>query len=237
MIEIDAKQIKQLERDLKAFAARSIPYANRDALNRSAFSGRKEWQGQIRSKMITRNRFTEQSVRVDMARGLRISQQRAVIGSAAAYMELQEFGGIKRRKGSEGVPIATSYSAGQAEGSQPRTRLPRKPNKIANILLKKRSKRGRSRKQQNFVAVREAAASGTKFVYLDLGRRKGLFRVVGGKRRPRVKMVHDLTRSSVRIPKNPTLKPAVKATEQALGNLYLEALTFQAKRARLFGYK
>ena len=151
------------------------------------------------------------------------------MGSIADYMEDQEFGATKHDPS-----IATSYSAGQGDGARPRTRLPRKPNKMANIKLSKRRARGKSRKQRNFIAVKEAAASGNKYIYLDLGRTKGIFKVIGGKRKPRVKMIWSLSRKSVVIPSNPWLAPAVAATEPKMADIYAKSLRFQLRRRNLF---
>lgn len=229
MIRIDQRDVAQLERDLGEFARRAIPYAVRNTINQAAFAAMRQARDNVRRSMITRNRWSEQSVRVNTARR---PGDVASVGSVAPYMEAQEFGGTKRAKGSEGVPIATSYSAGQGE-AQPRTRLPRKPNKLRNIRLSTRRTRG-GRRQRNAVVVREAAESGQKYVYMDLGRRKGIFRVVGGRRRPRVRMVHDLTRRSIRIPRNPWLRPAVQAVRPRMPEMYAESLRFQVRRLRAF---
>lgn len=232
MIEIDQKQIKQLERDLKTFKRRALPFATKATVNGAAFATQKTARRDINVKMITRNRFTEQSVRVEQTRTLKINQQIAVVGSIADYMADQEFGGTNRPEG-ENVAIPTGYSAGQ-EKQQPRTKLPRKPNKLANIRLKRRRRGATSRKQRNVAAVKAAAQSTNKYVFLDLGKRKGIFKVVGGKRKPRLKMVYDLTRKSTPIPKNPWLKPAVDHTQQKMPAIYFKALQFQAKRHNLF---
>ena len=157
------------------------------------------------------------------------------MGSVADYMEDQEFGATITRKGSKGKPIATSYAAGQ-EGQQPRTKVPRKANKLASIQLKRNKQAGGSRKQRNLMAVKQAAASGSKFVYMDLGRRQGIFRVLGGKKKPRVRMVWDLSNTTVIIPRRPTIGPAATATRRLMPEIYREALVFQAKRNRLFGF-
>lgn len=224
MFQIDDRQIKQLENELKGFKDRALPFATKATVNRAAFETRKVAQETIREDMVNRNRFTVQSVQVDMARTLNIRQQQAAVGSTADYMEDQEFGATKSKPA-----LPTGYSAGQ-EGAQPRTRLPRKPNKLANIRLAKKSKKGHSRKQRNFMAVKQAAQSGQKYVYLDMGRTKGIFRVLGGKRKPRIKMVHNLSRQSVTIPRNPWLAPAVAAVESQLPKFYGDALRFQLKR-------
>jgi hypothetical protein len=233
MISVDDKQLKQYERDLKTFANRAYPYATRHTVNSAAFKARDIAQSNVRGNMVTRNKWTERSIQVGKTGTLNVQRQAAIVGSTEDYMETQEFGGTETSSSGKGVAIATGYSAGQ-EGQQPRTRLPRRPNKMAAIQLQKRRKKGTSRKQQNFIAVREAAASGRKFLYMDLGRRRGIFRVLGGKRKPRIKLVHDLTRSSVAIPRNPWLSPAVKETERYIPSIYRDALLFQLQRNKLF---
>lgn len=234
MFGIETKQIKEMERDLKHFAAKAFPFATRTALNDSAFQAQRIARADLKHNMTNRNSFTLQSIRVEQTKTLQVRQQAAVVGSIADYMEHQEFGAVKSKTGKEGVTIATSYSSGEGENAQPRTRLPRKPNRMQSIALQKRRKKGSSRKQQNFIAIRQVAATGRKFVFLDLGRRKGIFRVIGGKLRPKIKLVHDMTKQSVVIPKNPWLKPAFDETMRMLPAFYADALRFQLRRRNLF---
>lgn len=234
MFSIQDRDIKNLEKDLQAFAHRAYPFATRKTLNDGAFQARSIAQADIKSSMTLRNRFTLQSIQVDQARTLRVSRQEATIGSIADYMEDQEFGAVKSKTGSEGVVIATSYSSGEGENATPRTRLPRKPNRMANIQLSKRRKKGAGRKQQNIAAIKGAAKSGRKYVFLDLGRSKGIFKVTGGKRRPKIKMVHDMSRGSVFIPANPWLKPAFDEAARMVPAFYADALRFQLRRHGLF---
>lgn len=234
MFEINDKQIKKLESDLKTFASQSLPFATRKTLNDAAFQTQRIAKADIERSMVLRNRFTLQSIRVDQARGLSIRQQAAIVGSTADYMADQEFGATETARGSQGVAIPTSYSAGQAENAQPRTRLPRKPNKLQNIRLKNRGSGSMTRKQRNLIAIQGAAESGNKFVFLNLGRTKGIFRVVGGKRKPKIKMVYDLSRKSVRIPANPWLRPSYNEAARMVPAFYADALRFQLKRRGLF---
>ena len=233
MININDEELKEYEADLKTFASRAFPFASKNTVNSLAFKARGIAQEGLKENLTLRNRFTVQSVQVGQTRTLNVSRQAAAVGSIAPYMEIQEFGGIKTKSGSEGVSISTGYSAGQ-ESAQPRTRLPRKANKLENITLKKRRGKRISRKQQNLLAIKQAAASGSKFVFLDLGRRKGIFRVLGGKRRPKIKMVHDMTRQSVVIPANPWLRPSVKEAQLFGPEIYKKSLAFQLKRQGLF---
>ena len=231
MFQIDSRDVRGLEADLQTFARQAFPKATRDTVNRAAFAARRFAQEGIRNGMTLRNKFTAASVRVEATKSLNVFQQASTVGSIADYMADQEFGSIKTKKGGEGLPIATSFSAGQGQNAQPRTRLPRRANMLATIRLSRRGKKGKGRKQQNLIAIKQAA-TGTKYVFLDLGRRKGIFKVTGGKRRPKIKMVHDLTRQAIVVPRNPWLAPAVARVDVA--TIYFEALTFHARRQGLF---
>ena len=234
MFKLDDREIKEFEKQLKTFADRAYPFATKATLNRSAFEAQKISRKDVSVKMVERNRFTKQSIQVEQARTLDVRRQSSTVGSIADYMEKQEFGGMERKGGTEGVAIPTSFSAGQ-EGQQPRTKVPRKGNKLQNIRLQQRRVGGSSRRQRNLIAIKQAATTSNKFVFLDLGRKKGIFKVTGGKRSPRIKMVHDLTRQTIRIPRNPWLKPAVDRTQVLMPGFYKDALIFQLKRNNLFG--
>lgn len=236
MFEIKDKQLRQMEKDLALFNARAMPYATRQTVNQLAWTTRHAWQGEIRERLVTRNKWTETSVRVQQTRTLDVRRQESVVGSTADYMARQEYGGTVTADGREGHPIATAYASGEGMASQPRRRLPRKPNKMRNIHLSKARQRARSQKQKNFLAVREAAQSGRPYVWLDLGRRQGIFRVVGGRRNPRVRMVWDVSQRSVRTPRTPTLEPALHSVEPRMVPIYRKALRFQLKRHKILGY-
>lgn len=234
MFSINTNDVRKLEVDLKTFARKSIPFATRKTLNDSAFAARAIAQADVRESMVNRNRFTVQSIQVDQAKTLKIPRQEATVGSIARYMEDQEFGAIKSKKGKVGVQISTSYSAGQGQNRQPRTRLPRKANSMARINLSRSRKKTHSRKHRNLLAIKQASASGREFVFLELRKSKGIFRVIGGKSRPKIKMVHDMTRESVIIPKNPWLSPAFKEALRMQPAFYADALRFQARKHNQF---
>lgn len=234
MFRVDSQDVKELERDLKTFHRKAFPFATKQTVNDAAFASQRIARADVRNELTLRNRFTEQSIQVEPTRTLQVRQQAATVGSIAEYMEDQEFGATKTKTGKEGVPIATSFSAGQSQNAQPRTRLPRRANAMQAIQLSKRRNKAMSRRQRNLVAVKQAAESGRKFVFLDLVRRKGLFKVTGGKRRPRIKMVWDMSRQSVVIPRKPWLAPAVAEAERMVPAFYADALRFQLRRNRLF---
>lgn len=241
MFKINIDDVEEYENHLKTFGDRAFPFASKATLNRSAFEAQKLARRDVNVKMVTRNQFTERSIQVEQTRTLNVRNQAAIVGSTADYMADQEFGATKVKTGSEGVSIPTGYAAGQ-EGQQPRTRLPRRANALQNIKLQHRSKKGRTRKQRMLIAVRGAVESGRRFVFLDLDRKKGIFKVLGGRKKPnrgwpvgaRLKMIHDLTEQSITIPRNPWLKPAVDRVEILMPGFYRDSLRFQIDRLGLF---
>lgn len=230
MISVDTKSAQKYERDLMRIRAKAIPYAIRATQNGLAFKGQKLAREEVREKMITRNKFTEQSIQVDKARA---GQNYSVLGSTAPYMEKQEFGGM-----TSDPTITTQYAAGEGRTSQPRKRLARKPNRMANIRLKRKAVRAKSRKQRNLVKIIDAVRSGNRFVFLDLGKRSGIFRVVGGnKRNPgkaKLQMVQRTDITAAPVPRQPWLAPAVARLAPHAPGIYEQALRYQlARHARL----
>lgn len=233
MFSINNENVRKLERDLKQMAERALPFATKKTLNDAAFQAQRIIKADLPKDFILKNRFTMRSIRVEQARTLNIRRQQSVIGSTAAFMEDQEFGGIIRSKGKHGVPIPTSFSAGQGEKTKPRTRLPRKANRLRNLRLSKRNKTAASKKQRNMITIRNAIDTGNRVVFLDLQHSKGIFKITGRKKL-RFKMLYNLTHKSLVIPKRPWLKPAFDESIRMIPAFYADALRFQLKRHRLF---
>lgn len=241
MFSVDTDRITRLELELMRASEKAIPFATRNTLNSAAFSARSHGQENIREKMITRNKFTVNSVGVEKTNATAISQQRAVVGSVADYMDEQEFGAIRAKKGKHGVPIPTAVTSGEGEGVQPRRRVPRRSNRLANLTLQQRRRIARNNKQELLFKVQDAVTSGDRLFFHEFnGRTKGIFRVRGGSRRfkrgwpvgAELKMLYDLSRPSVRIPATPWLGPAVEKTKREIPRLYVKSLNFQLRRLR-----
>lgn len=243
MFSIDDKNIKQLEWDLGALKAKAIPFATKFVINGAARDARTEYQKEIRKDLILRNKFTENSVRFKTTNTLNINNQVSVVGSVAPYMDEQEFGGVKVSKGKHGVPLATSYSSGEGESTQPRKKLPRRANLRRNIHLRPGARKPKTPKQAFIFKVQDAVTSGNRVFYHKFKNgSKGIYRVLGGSKKfkrgwpgkARIKMVWGLSNRSVRIPKEPMLKPAHAAAASRIPEEYKKALLFQLKKHRLF---
>jgi len=231
VIKIDLSKAKRLERELKGFANKAYPYATRSAINGYAFKARDMAKQTINETMVLKNRYTERSIRVNKTNSLQISSQEASIGSLLDYMETQEFGGTKRSQGKYGTPLATSYSAGQ---TGQRTKLPKRMNRMANLVLARKGIKAKNRRQRNLIAIQQAVKSGNKVAYLDLGTKKGLFRITGKKSALNVRMLYDLSHKSVRIPANKWLQKSIDKTLPFMEDIYIKALQFQIDKHGLF---
>lgn len=226
MFEIDSKQLKRLEDTLGEVAEYGIQHAQRNTVNDYAFGTQRQAKQNIREQFVNRNRWTERSVRVDKATRFVDSSE---VGSTEDYMREQEFGA----RTPSPLHVPTPAASGESVRANKRLRPVRRANRMNNINLKGRSRRGGglTRKQQNIVAVRQAADEGRKFVYLDRGKRKGIFRLYGGKRRPRTRLVQDLSRRVRVVPRNQWLEPAADKVMARAGELYYHRLAQQLRRA------
>lgn len=235
MIDLEKLETPELERLLRIFREKAVPYATRHMLNKAGWRARGFAQDDIRQDFVNRNKWTVGSVRVIPTRSLVVRQQEVRVGSTQEYMRFQEEGHVEVAKGKHGVPIPTSYSAGQA-GRRPRTRLPRRPNQMRNIQLRRGGKGGGSPAQRIIRTVKEALNSGNKTIFVDFGpgKRKGIMRILGGRRNTRLRMIQDLTQRSVRISQHKWLQPSVEKTKKGMPADYRDGLLFQLRRLPKF---
>ncbi len=232
-MEINTKDIRRLERTLTGMSKHGVKFATMFAMNGAAFEARQLAVRNVEKKFITRNAWTKRSIRVNKGN---TRDLRASVGSTEDYMRKQELGGSERAGGRKGVAIATSYSSGEGENARPRRKLSRRPNRIRNITLKNTTGRARGRKARNVAKVKEAAKGSNKVVYLDglTGKKKrGLFRITGGKRRPKVKMIQDMSQKKVRTRKKPWLGPATRTAAKGIPRRYKKSLLMQIDKAAL----
>lgn len=229
-MKVDLSDFKRLTRDLEKVSQVAVPYGVRNGLNALAFEGRRIWQEVLGETFILRNDWTTRRLHVDKATGTTITGMRSVLTSPDAYLDTQEEGGT-----SDHV-VPTGVATGEGRGADPRRRLVRKPNRVSVITLGTRPRTAASRRQGNAIAVRMAAASGNRFVFLNLGKRKGLFRVTGGGRTAKVDMVWDTRSKSHRIKAKPTLGPTIRRLELKASAIMERAFVEQLRRAKVFGY-
>jgi hypothetical protein len=251
-VSIDTREIDRLSKDLKNFTKAAFPIATQRFLNNSAADAMRQARSIIKVDMILKNKFTERSILFNPTRKtLKINQMFSAMGSTQEYMADQQFGAVKFKTGKHGVAIPTSEAAGQGR-SKPRTKAVISRNKLQNLILQNRNIRvGKSKrkpaheKQRNLLIVKRAIKTGKRYAYMvlgDSGQTEGIFKIIGGMKTTkrgwpegaRLKMIYDLSRPSVVIPKNDWIEEAVDGTKVKMPRMFIKELQNQARRHSLF---
>lgn len=229
-VAFDLREVKRLEYDLDKLAHKALPYAVKDALNATAFEGRKVWHKAMQREFTIRNKYTLRSVRIDKATvGGRIDSMESVLGSTADYMASQELGTREYGK-TASKPIPTRAAAGQS-GAGERTKRVQRSKMLQTIKVAKRARYG-PRKQRNAIAIGRAVR-GNKFAIIETKHGDAIVRVTGRKR-VKLRMVWNLFNRSVPVPKSPTLQRTLRVMERRMPGIAVEALKKQLDRQRLF---
>lgn len=232
------KGLDEMQRKLEAVAKRSVPFAARETVNTLAFKGREIWQAEMASSLTLRNKFTQRRALVEKARTLNVNRMEAVLGHTEPYMANLEHG-KPERAAKRWRPIATEIAAGQTKGSLSagRKKIVRPKNIITRLgNLQGKGFAGRPRKARNARAIQQAIKTGKRLALLDFGRRKGVYRVMGGKRKPKILKLYDLSRRVTPVPKTPTLQRTLTKTLALAPQVAHDALSKQLKRAGVAGF-
>lgn len=205
LITVDLSDFKKLRRDLEK-AKKSLPYTARKVLNNAAFILRSEWQSEVRNAFTLRNSYTVGSIRVEKATGTDLSSMQSKTGSVADYMERAEEGETVTG------PVPAPAAAGNAPGSNKRTRLTRRAFQFGGIQVgAKGPKLGKRR--QNAIALAIAMRKGERFVLLNrtTAKGKGIFEVRGVKRgKVNMRLIWSVKKGSMRVEATPTMARANK---------------------------
>ncbi len=234
MSTLTLRGIEPMVRELDAISRRYVPAAARETLNKLAFEGRAVWQDEMRKALTLRNRFTERRALVEPARTYRMSDMFARLGHTEPYMAWLEEG--KPEKASKRFrPVPTEVAAGQSPGSlRGGRKRPVRPSAIITRLgsLAVKGAKSRSRKANNARAISGAIRSGRRLALLDLGRGKGIYRVMGRRKRPRLVKLYDLSRRKTPVPRTPTLERALVRLAPRVLPIAHAALERQMARVR-----
>ncbi len=208
-VRADFKEIKKLENFLDKFNRTGIKYATRNTLNTLAFDVRKQAQEFIQGNFINRNKWTVNSVQVNMAKGFNIDNMQSEVGSTQGYMEMQEAGGRAKPKTGKSLPIPTQA----ARIANQRNRLVSRANKLNNIILRDKRKLSfiANKRQRAIGIIENAKRNNYKHFYLDLGNVKGIFTLKNDKLRMiyslqylfrKIPATHWLSKSSDKVANN-----------------------------------
>jgi len=229
-IDFDWDGLREMQKDLRICATDAIPYASRDALNSTAFEARKTWQGEMAKTFTLRNQFTQRSVRVEKVSHATkdINRMQAVIGSVAPYLDEQEEGATMLGDGGHSYPTPV-----RTNPKRPVTRRNWQPN---IKLWGGRPKFG-SPKQRNAINISRAMRAGGQMV-IPLQTRYGtvLARTMPTGETVKLKILWNLTRTSVRVSPHKTLEPTMQEVERLMPRAMIKAIVFQMRRRRVLGY-
>jgi hypothetical protein len=223
--------------DLNRFASRGVPYMVRDTLTGCAFALQRAWRADVRGAFVLRNKYTEKSIRVDKATGTKVASMEAVTGTIAPFMRDQEEGNTVRGRGKHKA-IPTGLAAGQGQGAA-RTRTVRTGLRLQAINIPSRPMPNiKGKRRQNAIAMAIAIRKGERFVMLNRIKVKGraIFEVRGGKRSGRARMLWDMSKGSVKVPREPTLERSIHASARAFEKVQYQATLNQLKRNKVMGY-
>lgn len=227
-VQLNDRQIKEWVSKLKTFTRHGYPNAVKRTVNKAADRTRDLGKKVVAGKMTLRNRWVAGSIRSEWTKSNRVSSMASVVGSAGRELERQEFGATVRGKGKT-KSIVTAEGTREGESAQPRKGLLRPRLGKLNLRKSKRGLRRMNKRQRALVTIKTLGSqSRNDIFYLNLGQRQGFFRMDGGK----LKMVVDLSRRSVRVPRNPWLLPTTRKIQKHVPGIYRRELRDQMRRAR-----
>lgn len=210
-----AKQLRELNK-------RGLGYAYSATLNDVAFAGRKKWQSELPGAMKLRNTYTTRSIRVERASPGRLQ---SVMGSVADYMGTQEEGATETKKGKHGVPLPAAAPGKRKK----RGRISK--NRTLGAIQVMPSVQGHRSRQVVVALAMAKKKGGPQYAFLKLkAGRRGLYKIDPTKKRAAIRKVWDLSKSSVRIPANPTMKPSALAVLSKVQRYWGKNIAFQLKR-------
>jgi hypothetical protein len=245
MFDFDPNEVESMAKQLKRFRRKAYPFAVRQMLNDTAWDARRFYQEGMRDGLTLRNKWTEKGARAQPERReLNVDRMETRAGHLETYMLTQEKGATIVKQGKHGVPIPTSWAAGQ-EGAQPRTRLVKKANRMGVIKLKQKWKALGNNDHQRLVrAAQIAVDTKDRYIYAQMPDtdRKGIYKVIGGRKGTtkgwpkgaKIKLVHDLSHKSVTLHPTPLLETASNKARKRMDVHFRKALLFQIERNKLF---
>jgi len=238
-IKMDKAPLEYLENELDKFGKHTMPYAIRDTLNTMAYETSRVAKKNADRLFVMRNTFTARSIQFERAKSLDMRRMESAAGSLQTYMREQEEGFTRCKSGKHGVPVPTSYAAGQ-QGARPRTKPVRRANWMARLKVARARRRAQTRGQDIVLAVQTAVATGQRVVFLPL-RHPGLYRVLGGRRTERgwpkgakLKMLYSLEDSTITTEPRRWLEPAAKLVISKREEYYRKAVLRQIEINRQF---
>jgi hypothetical protein len=233
IVKIDTRELQAFSKAMQRLQKEAPTDAVRAALNGLAADGKDKAKRSMQADFTLRNRWTENSLRTSQANQRNPKSMHSKVGSIQPYTATQEEGGKAKPESGKHQTIPTLAARGGNRKRIPS--LGRKPgSKIPMVPYQEPKNHIGGPRQDMIVQAKYAARMWTKHFYWDTGKRQGIFEVQGqfaprkvrqstyapkgssGPKQKRsqfsdlqIRMVYDLTRSSVQEPKKTWMLDAI----------------------------
>jgi hypothetical protein len=221
---------------LRSLSERHEKIAIQQTINDLVWEARRRWIQEMQSSFTLRNRWTVGSIRVETAQQSSVDRIRAVIGSVALYMSLQEHGGSKFGTGKHGVRIPTNAAAGQSGGGK-RTRPVRGAYRMASIDMAIDPFTGGTIKKRVARSIARARAQGKRFIFLKDGASYGIYKLASMSKGAKMTKLWSMGKTSVHISSQPTLDRASTAAMKTLPHRWNVRLRERLTKCGLDNFK
>ncbi len=229
-------QVERLAKKLGTDTRNALGRATAEALNRTAFAARQQWQVEMGERLVLRNRWTQGSARVDKASaGMPVARQQSRVGSLAGYVAETEKGGTRTGKGHVGKALPTTVASGEGRGGNVRRRMVRAGSRLGALQLD-RERVGATPKQRNAVALAVARKNRKRVVFLEgSASSQGIYRIQPGRKNLKPTMLYNLGRKALHVKPHPTLEPTLAVMDRKFPRIATAAFLQQLKRLRAYG--
>jgi len=206
----------------------------RNTLTTAAALSRKNAITNVKKNFTLRNTFTVRSIAYEKADQMEIKNMESKVGARerAFYLETQELGGVRKKRGNKTGPVAlpmrevragrsmaqpvmkkkyiTQVRRGQVKGRIKNKRLPKKARAVARLFMAKKLNKYIRRGSEYFSVI-------------DI-KKVGRNRI-----RVRLKHLYSINKEQIRVRPSPWLRPAIKKPARDLQNIYRTQLRRQWK--------
>ena len=233
-MEIDTRELKQLELKLLRANKTGFKIASEQTLNDLAFEARTQARAQIERSFITRNHWTLSARNNPVDRAKR-GKPFAEYGSTLGYMAKRESGAINQpdpftKSVAIATPVASGEASGAARGRTIRKKVVRKPNRRTQLKTPSRKLKELPRRKRNAALIQEAIKTKRRFIELERHGETNIFKVRGTKNKYKLDRMYKTEHRAVIVKPMPWLEPATKEAYKSAPKFYQQRIQYQIDR-------
>lgn len=233
-MDIDTKQLKQLELNLLRANKVGFKIAQEQTMNDLAFETRKEAWDKINQDFTVRNHWTT-SPRNNPIDKAKRGKPFAEYGSTLGYMEKRENGAVNQpdpftNAVAIATPVASGELSGAARGKTIRKKVIRKPNRRSQLKTPSRRLKNIPRRQRNAALIQEAIKTKRRYIELERHGETNIFKVRGTKNRYKLDRMYKTEHRAIIVKPMPWLQPSIRKSYQSAPAFYQRRVQFQLDR-------